>query len=213
MDWRGWHDAYDDPGSHLSRRLEVVQERIRVALDEAPPGPLRVISVCAGQGRDLLPVLMDHPRRDDVRARLVELDPHNAGVARTAAQAAGLTTVEVVEGDAGQTDQYLGLVPANLVLVCGVFGNISDEDIERTVGFCRQLCARDGTVIWTRHRKPPDMCAQAVLWFEANGFERIWVRDADIRQGIGVHRFADDPDPLTPGERMFTFVGYDTLRR
>jgi hypothetical protein len=33
-----------------------------------------VISLCAGQGRDLLGVLADHPRREDVRARLVELD-------------------------------------------------------------------------------------------------------------------------------------------
>ncbi|GHD35622.1 hypothetical protein GCM10010335_31060 [Streptomyces galbus] len=30
--------------------------------------------MCAGQGRDLIGVLAGHPRRDDVRARLVELD-------------------------------------------------------------------------------------------------------------------------------------------
>jgi hypothetical protein len=56
------------------------------------------------------------------------------------------------------------------------------------------------------------MCAQAAAWFEASGFERVWLRDPDIKQGVGAHRFVDVPDPLVPGERIFTFVGYDTLR-
>lgn len=29
-DWSTWHDGYDDPGSWMARRLEVVRERIRV---------------------------------------------------------------------------------------------------------------------------------------------------------------------------------------
>jgi len=37
--WHTWHDAYDDPDSWQSRRLVTVRERIRTALDEAPPGP------------------------------------------------------------------------------------------------------------------------------------------------------------------------------
>ncbi|MEQ1787321.1 MAG: SAM-dependent methyltransferase, partial [Acidimicrobiales bacterium] len=67
-DWVAWHAPYDDPGSNLARRLRWVQRRIRLALDDALPGPIRVLSLCAGQGRDLLEVLPDHPRRGDVRA-------------------------------------------------------------------------------------------------------------------------------------------------
>jgi hypothetical protein len=40
-DWYAWHALYDDPDSGLSRRLSWVRDRIRVALDEAPPGPVR----------------------------------------------------------------------------------------------------------------------------------------------------------------------------
>ena len=87
-DWRAWHDAYDHPGSSLAQRLRVVQARIVGALDAAPPGPLRAISLCAGQGRDLIPVLARHPRGRDVTARLVELDPGLAGAA-PATDAAG----------------------------------------------------------------------------------------------------------------------------
>jgi hypothetical protein len=136
--------------------LRVVQERTRLALDARPPGPLQVISLCAGQGRDLLEVLTDHPRRDDVRARLVELDPRNAAFARDTAEAAGLDQVEMVTGDAALTDHYGDVVPADIVLVCGLFGNITDTDIERTVDSCSRLCATGGTVIWTRHRRTPD---------------------------------------------------------
>jgi hypothetical protein len=35
-------------------------------------------------GRDVIGVLAGHPRRDDVRARLVELDERNVAVARQA---------------------------------------------------------------------------------------------------------------------------------
>src|SRR5690242_15834851 len=100
MDWRAWHDEYDLPGTAMARRLRVVQTRIRAVLDSSPPGPLRVVSLCAGQGRDLLGVLADHPRRDDVRARLVELDPRNTTVAKESARAVGLDHVEVVTADA-----------------------------------------------------------------------------------------------------------------
>jgi predicted RNA methylase len=100
VDWHAWHDDYDRPGTSLARRLQAVQLQIRTVLESARPGPLRVISLCAGQGRDLLGVLADHPRRDDVRARLVELDPRIAAVAETRARAAGLDRVEIVTGDA-----------------------------------------------------------------------------------------------------------------
>ncbi|HEY7223190.1 MAG TPA: SAM-dependent methyltransferase [Micromonosporaceae bacterium] len=209
MDWREWHDQYDQPGSALQRRLESVQRRIHVALDDAPPGALRVISVCAGQGRDLLGVLPEHRRRDEVHARLVELDEHNATVARRAAQDYGLTQVEVIAADAALTDVYLGMVPADLVLLCGVFGNIAAADIATTIATCPQLCATGATVVWTRHRRDPDMFVKACEWFEAGGFERVWLSDPSIPNGVGVHHFAGASRPLVPGQRMFRFIRGD----
>ena len=211
MDWHAWHDDYDRPASNLARRLRAVQERIRLVLDDCPPGPIQVISLCAGQGRDLIEVLTGHRRRDDVRARLVELDPRNAAFARAAAEAAGLGQVEVVTGDAALTDHYRDVLPAELVLVCGLFGNITDTDIERTVHACSGLCASGGTVIWTRHRGSPDRVPLICGWFEERGFERLWVSGPDAGFGVGVHRFGGEPRPLSPGAGLFTFVGYDAL--
>ncbi len=90
VDWGTWHASYDQAGSPLSQRLALVQRETYAALERAPSGPLSAISVCAGQGHDLLGVLAVHPRRDDVRARLVEIDPANVRVAREAAGAVGL---------------------------------------------------------------------------------------------------------------------------
>ncbi|MGW6199509.1 SAM-dependent methyltransferase [Kribbella sp. NPDC055110] len=204
MDWQAWHAEYDDPGSGLSRRLEAVQEQVRAALDRAPAGPVPVISLCAGQGRDLIDVLEDHPRRADVRARLVELDPELAAFARE--RASGLDQVEVVTGDASLTDQYVGLAPAELVLLCGIFGNITSADIERTIATSPQLCRTGATVIWTRHRGEPDLVPRICDWFEARGFERVWVSGPEVGFGVGVHRFTGVPESLVTGQSLFSFV-------
>ncbi len=201
-DWHAWHDAYDRPGSTLTQRLAHVRDQIRSALDTLPPGPLSVISVCAGQGRDLIGALDGHPRAGDVQALLVELDERNAAIAREHAPAG----VTVLTGDAALTDVYAGRAPAHLLLMCGVFGNISDADIKRTIAFCAQLCREDGFVIWTRHREAPDAVPWISREFEEAGFEEIWLSEPGFFTGVGVHRLRRPALALQPGERMFTFV-------
>src|SRR5581483_1732066 len=170
-DWLAWHGPYEDPESPLIHRLRAVQRLIRSALDQARPGPIAAISICAGQGRDLLGVLADHPRAADVAARLVELDPRNAAIASEAASRANLGGVEVVAGDASIASAYAGAVPANLLLACGVFGNISDRDIARTIVYLPRLCAPGATMIWTRHRRSPDHTITIRQWLARRGFE------------------------------------------
>jgi hypothetical protein len=205
-DWASWHDRYDKPGSMLSQRLTLVQEQIRLALDAAPSGPVRAISMCAGQGRDLIGVLEDHPRRSSVTGRLVELDPRNAASARSRAATAGLSQIDVLTGDAALVANYADYVPADLVLVCGVFGNISLADVARTAGFCTQLCATGGTVIWTRARRNSDRVPLICEWFEARGFERLWVSDPEFPFGVAAHRFTGTPAPVDTDATMFTFL-------
>jgi hypothetical protein len=209
-DWVTWHQAYDDPETALARRLRVVQDRVRTALDELPPGPVRVLSICAGQGRDLFGVLAGHPRRTDVRARLVELDPDNARVASATAASAGVAA-EVVVADAGLTASYAGAVPADLVLVCGVLGNITDADVARTVSFLPRLCASGATVVWTRGRWEPDLFPTVCGWLAEAGFTQLYASDPAEGFGVGAHRYGGDPLPLPAGERMFTFVGRSDL--
>jgi hypothetical protein len=208
-DWRAWHGEYDDPDSRLARRLAVVQGLLRDALDEFPPGPIRAISVCAGEGRDLLGVLADHPRTADVTARLVELDPVLAATAADHAPAG----VEVVCGDASTTTAYAGAAPADLVLVCGIFGNVVDDDIRNTVRVLPSLCTPGAIVVWTRHRRAPDLTVEIRKWFAATGFDEVAFTGSDEDlYGVGAHRLAAPPAAFVSDVRLFTFVGYDTLR-
>src|SRR5690349_7252807 len=82
-DWHEWHRAYDQPESPLARRLAGVQERFAAALDDAPPGEVAIVSMCAGEGRDVLGVLASHRRRGDVHGRLVEIDEELVATARS----------------------------------------------------------------------------------------------------------------------------------
>jgi hypothetical protein len=206
--WVDWHLAYDVEDSPLRRRLAIVQAHIRDALDHCAPGPIRIISMCAGQGRDLIGALEDHPRRADVRARLVELDADNCDVARASAPPG----VEIVRGDAAVTSAYAGATPAEIVLVCGVFGNISDADIVNTINALPSLCAPDAIVVWTRHRKPPDRTVDIRRWFGTAGFTEIAFDGPDgFVFGVGANRLTVPPVPFRDDVKMFEFVGYNQL--
>jgi hypothetical protein len=224
--WVRWHRSYEDPDSALSMRLRLVQDGVREVLDQRPPGPIRVVSICAGQGRDVIDVVAGHPRQSDVRARLVELDPELVAFARERAAAAGVADqVEVVLGDASLARSYAGALPADLVLVCGVFGNISDGDIRSVVRMMPSWCRVGGTVVWTRHRRPPDLTSSVRDWFAKAGFvETSFVAPSPYVLGVGCHQRvggadvggaelggAADVGALDPELRLFDFIGNGSL--
>jgi hypothetical protein len=192
----------------LAQRLAIVQRRLAERLSAAPSGAIRLISMCAGQGRDVFGVVPDHSRRDDVTAVLVELDHRNIEVARSNAARTGLRHVEILEADAAVSDVYAPSVPADILLACGIFGNISDQDLERTVRNVSMLCQTGASVIWTRHRNEPDLTPQIRSWFKESGFEELSFDaiDNESKSGIGTVRLTGAPLPFQPGFRFFTFT-------
>lgn len=210
--WEKWHAPYEDPASNLSLRLRTVQGMVRQGLDAVPAGyagPIRVVSLCAGQGRDVIDVVADHPRRDEVVALLVEKDPALVAFARARADAAGVgEVVHVVEGDASLSRWYAALVPADLVLVCGVFGNISAGDIASTIEALPSFCRPGSHVVWTRHRRPPDATPAIRSSFATAGFtELAFVAPEGTVMTVGHHRFDGETATFDPDGRLFDFVG------
>jgi Putative methyltransferase len=191
-DWVAWHLAYDDPASSLSLRLERVRAHLARAIDQAPSGPIKLISLCAGQGRDVLDVLPGHPRRNNVAALLVESDPRNAEFARQRAAAAGLSQVQVRQADASLVANFADMLPADVLLLAGIFGNVSNADIRRMIDAAPALCADGATVIWTRHRRPPDMTVQMREWFAVSGFDELAfdALETEAMTSVGVHGLA-----------------------
>lgn len=206
-DYVAWHDAYADPDSPLSRRLRIVIELIGEALDEAPPGPVRVVSLCAGQGHDVLGAAATHRRGQDLIGRLVELDALNAAAASARVAELGLAGIEVIVTDAGTTDAYAGAVPADLVVACGIFGNVSVEDMERTIRELPSLCAPGAWVIWTRHPRETGVLPSIERWFEEAGFEGGTVTvDPGQAFAVGLQHLVGEPAPFVAGRPLFTFI-------
>jgi hypothetical protein len=202
MDWTQWHEMYSEADSPLSRRLVTVRRRIAEALDHFPAGPIRLASMCAGDGRDILGVLQNHPRAGDVSGRLVELDQQLAEQARAAA----VSAIEVHCGDAGSSDAYEGAVPVDLLLCCGVFGNITEEDIRHTIESWSMLCAPEATVLWTRGAFEHDLRPQIRQWVKLAGFEELAFDGMDDRYGVGVAKMVRAGKPYRRGIHFFRFT-------
>jgi hypothetical protein len=206
-DYAAWHRRYDDPLSGLSWRLGIVQGYLGLALSERQ-GPIDVLSLCSGDGRDILQVLASRP--DDAarsQVTLVELDEGIAQEARNAARAAGLVDVQVRMADAGNSDACVGVAPADIVLMVGIFGNISDQDLERTIVTAPQLCKPGATLIWSRGRDLTDRNATVRRWFADAGFTETDYRESESsgRPALGNMRYVGPSQPLIPGQRLFTF--------
>ena len=206
-DWRAWHAAYDDPDSPLAQRLALVQLHIDRWLDASSPRPVHVTSICAGQGRDLIDVLSQRPDAGRVTATLVESDSGLVAAARAAVAEAALASVEVRCADAGAGATYRDVPRADLLIACGVLGNISDADVRNVVVSASQLCAAGASVIWTRTRRAPDLTAQVRAWFEEAGYvEEAFEAPRDQLFSVGVHRLVAPPAPKQEGLHLFRFL-------
>jgi Methyltransferase domain len=208
-DYLKWHDAYDDPTSDLSWRLRQVQAYIRSALDQIR-GQAKVLSLCAGDGRDVLQVLAERHDSSRIKTTLIELHPVLAQQAREFAAKAGLAEVTVRTVDAGNTAAYADAVPADLVIMIGIFGNISDDDVRRTIMTAPQLCRPGATLLWSRATSPDDGNSLVHSTLPAAGFVELDYREFDSgeeeRAALGSARYDGPPQSLITGQQLFTFV-------
>lgn len=205
--WATWHEGYADPSSRVSQRLRVVISRIHEAVDLLPPGPISLTSVCAGQGHDVVLALQHHPRAADIAGYLVEWDEYNVTQASAALRAAGLPSVTAVRADASEVDGYRDMPRADLLLLCGIFGNVSDDDVENTIAHASSLCAPRALVIWTRHRRAPDLTPRIRGWFGEAGFEELsFESHRENLFSVGLHRLVGQPSRPLPGLKLFTFL-------
>jgi hypothetical protein len=161
--------------------------------------------LCAGDGRDVLPELAARPSLD-VTAVLVELDHRLADSARAASGA--LDHVEVRERDAGDSATFADVLPVDLLLLCGIFGNISTVDIRATIAAVPAMLAPDGTVVWTRGRfESEDLRPSIRRWFADAGLQEIAFDGEPERFGVGVARAIGRPHTTQAvPSRLFTFI-------
>ena len=199
-DWVAWHEAYDSPTGSLTRRLERVRVRLDGVLRAAPSAPT-VLSLCTGDGRDLLGAeLARRPRR----AVLVELDPDLAS--RAAEAAAPHDWAEVRCADATDVVAFADVVPVDVLMLCGVLGNVDPDDVEHIARRCAGLVKPGGVVIWTRGGGDPDLRPDARAAFVAAGYEELAFDGSDDVFGVGVSWLVEPAPAPRPGDTLFEFV-------
>lgn len=205
-DWVAWHRDYEDPTSALSERRRQATRLIGECLDEREGGAVRVLSLCAGDALDLVEALRCRRGGAQVSGAVVELDGALAGRAAEHLSTVG-AAVDVMVADAGATAHFADRLPVDLLLLVGVFGNLSDEDVARTIRAVPSMCAPGAFIVWTRHRREPDLTPRIRQWFDEVGCEPIaFVSPGAGQFAIGVERLVRQDPSATLPDRLFRFV-------
>lgn len=204
-DWKAWHDAYDEPGSSLARRLEVVRRRLDLVLDlVASPAP-RLLALCAGDARDVVPVLAARADGEQIDATLIEFDDELASRAANAAKTACLTRVVVRRGDAGDPAWFRDVVPVDVLMLCGIFGNVEHAMVADIARAVPAMVFPGGYVIWTRGCGPPvDRRPEVRRWFIDAGMPEVSFDGEPENYGVGVNQIIATRGTMPDG-RLFTF--------
>jgi hypothetical protein len=95
-------------------------------------------------------------------------------------------------------------------MICGVLGNLTDEDARATVAVTRELAAPGALVLWTRGRfadRDPDEPTDLIRsWFVQDGFEEVaFDAPEDAGYRVGAHRLVAEPRSLAEDRAFFTF--------
>lgn len=141
----------------------------------------------------------------------MELNPKLVEQGRATIESAGLTQqIEFVNGDATLSSSYIGAVPADVVLVCGVFGNLADEaELRRLIQNLKFFAKKDAFVIWTRGHFQGISYSEIVRkQFREAEFEEVDFRLTSTgNMGVGLHRYRGENLPLPKEQTLFVFSG------
>jgi hypothetical protein len=215
MDWVQFLNGYD-VWPPLQSRLQIVRGQLAHALSACSPGLIRLISVCAGDGRDVIGTLTEHPRREEVTATLIENNAELVARGEAAIAHFGLSShVRFVCADATLSDTYLEIAPADVVVLAGVLGNVRPAAEPQLIDSLRGLCSPGGSVIWTRGVGNADgqQAAERIRRYLATaGFrERVLTNTTPHGFAVGTHVFEGTPRPLMPATKLFKFTDYDQM--
>jgi hypothetical protein len=204
-DWRAWHEQYDDEAASLSQRLRVVQARLDEVLN-GTSGHSWALCLCAGDGRDIIPALARRRPEQRPTVTLVEIDPVLAAAATERAAAAGVD-VTVLVADAGSRSTWEHVLPVDLLTLCGIFGNVSDDDIRTCIDAALSMLTPNGTVVWTRgSSNDVDLRPVVRQWFRDAGFDEIGFDGGAAGYGVGANRAPSTRTGVALASHLFTFL-------
>ncbi|MNR04651.1 hypothetical protein D3C85_1206300 [compost metagenome] len=152
-------------------------------------------------------MLAHYPNSDNIHSYLVEIDERLVQECKHTVSDRGLQNVTVVKGDASLLRTYRDVIPADLILLCGIFGNIANEDILNTIESLAQLSKQGTRVVWTRNLRDPKVVPMIRHSFTANDFKEVDYRTtSDDSYAIGIYEFYGLSQRLKDDIQLFTFI-------
>ena len=92
----------------------------------------------------------------------------------------------------------------------GIFGNISNDDVRRTIQKAPRLCRPGAVLLWSRSTDGVDRNRSVRGWLIKAGFSELDYKEFDHAQGeraaLGAARYDGPMQPLMPGQQIFTFL-------
>jgi hypothetical protein len=217
-DWKQWHSLYDE-SQPLKERLLAVRQHIAASIAGHSVDPVRILSACAGDGRDLIGALGATHERKRVCAHLIESDAELVARGEAAARQFRLEDEITFHcADATRSNTYRGVSPAHVIVLAGVFGNLHDMDTKRLIASLRSLCYPGASVVWTRNLREFDDGERTTLiikeCFLASGFEEAsFSRTPSGMFAVATHVFRGSPEPLPRDVQLFVFSGFCNVSR
>jgi hypothetical protein len=143
-----------------------------------------------------------------VTAWLVELDRHSvaAGI-RESALASLEDKVQFVNDDATDYATYQNIAPAEIVLVCGVWGHVPADERMSLIKGIEALCKPGGMSIWTRGvADGRDRLHEIESLFARPLWECVrTTATGDKQWAVSTHRYCGQRVELPQAGRIFNF--------
>jgi hypothetical protein len=216
MDWATWHDLYE-VSTPLKERLMAVRAQIAAAAAKIPGQSWHLVSICAGDGRDVIGTFAAADARQEVHATLIESHPELVTRGQAAVEQLGLARrITFRCADATQSSTYVDMRPAQIIVLSGVFGNLKERDVQRLIAALPSLCERDASVIWTRSLFDDGAKATQLIrqcFVAADFTEEVVVRTPLGLFAVGTHAFRGVRRPLPVNKTLFEFTGFASIPR
>jgi hypothetical protein len=167
-----------------------------------------MVSLCAGDGRDVIGVLKSSPRRNDVEAWLVELDRQSVADGVRHISTSGLeNTVKFINADATDYATYKNIERCDIALVCGTWGHVPADERTFLIRALASFCKPGGFVIWTRGiSKGMSRLDDIQSQFGPSSWQRVRLSfTPEEKWAVGTHRYRGPSVEKPPTGRIFNF--------
>lgn len=200
IDWSKWNLFYEDKITTQYHRLIAIKQYIKnILLSEENN---TVLNICSGESRDILQTLVELEMLD---VPVYSIDTHTNSINNSMlyANEHNLLNYNAICEDASLSDTYIEYnVPrSKLIILSGVFGMLSDIEINRLLKSLPMFIKNDGYVVWTVTYARLDSIKEIMK--ENNFLISDITITSDNKSAIGVSIFIGDESELLQNQVIF----------